>query len=139
RRAILQERVYWPCARTSVILKMVEFVCGQVVELRVHLMRSIQLIHDLLVRQRGLAALAVTLLCAGLGLADRFPPDPVEELRLALKAVPPNPNVARRAEALRSLADMRRALGLQEWGSQVGGMYQQVRAALADRVKPEAG
>jgi HEAT repeat protein len=101
-------------------------------------MRSIQFIWTYLVRRPGAAVLTVTLFCAGLGLADRFPPDPVEELRLALKAPPPHANLAKRIEALRSLADMRRALGLQEWRSEVGGTDEQIYAVLADRFKKQA-
>jgi HEAT repeat protein len=101
-------------------------------------MRSIQFIRKHLARRPGVAVLAFTLLCAGLGLADRFPPDPVEELRQALKTPPPHVNLAQRAEALRSLADMRRALGLQEWRSELGGTDDPIYATLADRFKQEA-
>jgi HEAT repeat protein len=101
-------------------------------------MCSIQFSRNHLVRRPSAAVLAVTLFCAGLGLADRFPPDPVEELRQALRAPPPHPNLAQRVEALRSLANMRRALGLQEWRSEVGSTDEDVYAALADRFKKEA-
>src|SRR5438874_10243537 len=101
-------------------------------------MRLMQFIRNHLARRPSVAVLAVTLFCAGPGLADRFPPDPVEALRQALRTPPPHPNLAQRVEALRSLADMRRALGLQEWRSETGGGEEAVYAALADRFKNEA-
>jgi HEAT repeat protein len=101
-------------------------------------MRSIQFIKNPLARRPGVAILAVSLLYAGRGLADRFPPDPVEEVRQALKSPPPHANLAKRIEALRSLADMRRALGLQEWRSELGGTDEPIYATLADRFKQEA-
>jgi hypothetical protein len=89
-------------------------------------MCAIQLIRYQLLRRHGIAVLTATLLCAGIGRADRFPPDPVEELRLALSIKPSAPplaptlsrNLSPRVEALRSLGDMRRALALQDWSSQ---------------------
>lgn len=102
-------------------------------------MNLIQCIRNLLVPRRKLsmAALTVALFCAGLGLADRFPPDPVEELRQALKGPPPHPNLAQRIDALRTLPEMRRALALQEWSSDLLGT-EQIYTALADRFKKEA-
>jgi HEAT repeat protein len=55
--------------------------------------------------------------------ADRFPPDPVEELRLALKATVRDPAarekiVSKRIEALKTLGQLRRALQLQEWNDE---------------------
>jgi HEAT repeat protein len=101
-------------------------------------MRSIRLIVNYLVQRPGSAVLTVILLCAGFGLADRFPPDPVEALRQALRAPSPHPNLAQRVNALRSLADMRRALSLQEWRSEAGGEDEDIYDALADRFKKEA-
>jgi HEAT repeat protein len=100
-------------------------------------MHSIQLLRKQMVRRPATAALAMALFCAGLGLADRFPPDPVEELRQALKGPPPHPDLAQRMEALRTLPEMRRALALQEWTSDVPGT-EQIYSALADRFKKEA-
>jgi HEAT repeat protein len=85
-------------------------------------MRSIQLLRNPLGWQQLATVLLITLVWATLGLADRFPPDPVEELGLALRGPAPEPELGQRVEAIRSLGDMRRALGLQEWGSQVGGL-----------------
>jgi HEAT repeat protein len=64
--------------------------------------------------------LVASLWTAGGVRADRFPPDPVEELRLALRTTSRDPAareklLTRRVEALRSLTDLRRALQLQEW------------------------
>ncbi|HLJ98258.1 MAG TPA: HEAT repeat domain-containing protein [Gemmataceae bacterium] len=101
-------------------------------------MRLVHSILNRLVRRPGVAVLAVMLCCAQFGLADRFPPDPVEALRQMLKAPPPHPDLAQRAEALRSLAEIRRALALQEWRSAVGGSDEQIYAALAERFKKEA-
>lgn len=93
--------------------------------------------------QQLAAVLLVPLVCASFGLADRFPPDPVEELRqtLALRTPVPDAVLVQRVEAIRSLGDMRRALGLQEWGSQSGGLGElavpkrQAYLLLVDRFK----
>src|SRR5260370_41854011 len=68
-------------------------------------------------RRPGVAVLAVALFCVGIGLADRFPTDPVEDLRLALRLRNADRNLVQRVQALRTLAEMRRALGLREWGT----------------------
>jgi HEAT repeat protein len=57
--------------------------------------------------------------------ADRFPPDPVEELRLALRAPLREPAareklLTKRVDALRTLGEIRRALQLQEWNLDEG-------------------
>jgi HEAT repeat protein len=89
---------------------------------RVYTMRSNPPLHSSLGWQRPVAALLATLVCAALGLADRFPPDPVEELREALRGPAPKDLLISRIEAIRSLGDLRRALALQDWGSQTGGL-----------------
>jgi HEAT repeat protein len=79
----------------------------------------------------------VTCFAAAVGLADRFPPDPVEELRLALKAPLQRLTESReqyltkRADAVRSLGDLRRALVLQEWRPEQETASDE--AALTDR------
>jgi hypothetical protein len=83
-------------------------------------MRSIQFVRNHLALRPGVAVVTAALFCATIGRADRFPPDPAEELRQALKAPTPNRNLRERVEALRSLADMRRALGLPEWRTETG-------------------
>jgi HEAT repeat protein len=104
-------------------------------------MCSIQFIRYQLVRRRGIAVLTATLLCAGLGLADRFPPDPVEQLHLAFRPSATDRNLIQRVEALRNLGDMRRALSLQEWGSmlgspgELGDAERQALRLLVDRFK----
>jgi HEAT repeat protein len=61
------------------------------------------------------------ILSARTASADRFPPDPVEELRLALRPAPGlEPDeiqkvLTKRIDALRTLSDMRRALLLDAW------------------------
>jgi HEAT repeat protein len=84
-------------------------------------MRSMQLFPDRLARRRGVAVLTATLVCAGISLADRFPPDPVEELRQALRPPALGRNLNERVEAVRTLGDIRRALALQDWNADVGG------------------
>jgi HEAT repeat protein len=100
-------------------------------------MRSIHIVWTRLARRLGVAVLLAMLVGAGISRADRFPPDPVEELRQALRSGL-NRNLAERVQALRSLADMRRALGLQEWNSEAGGTNEQIHILLADRFKKEA-
>jgi HEAT repeat protein len=106
-------------------------------------MRSMQLLRNHLARRRGVAVLAATLLCAGMSLADRFPPDPVEELRQALRAPALERNLGQRVEALRRLGDMRRALALQEWHTETGGSDElavaerQALLLLVERFKKE--
>jgi HEAT repeat protein len=79
------------------------------------------------------------LLCSRNGLAEAAPPDRVEELRQALRAPLPDSLFAQRVEALQSLGEMRRALGLQEWRPEAGGVAEPVREMLAERFKKEAG
>ena len=100
-------------------------------------MHFIQFIRNRMLRRPCVAILTVALFCAGLSVADRFPPDPVEEVRQALKGPPPRPNLAQCVEALRSLPEMRRALALQDWSSDVIGTEPSY-TALADRFKKEA-
>jgi HEAT repeat protein len=104
---------------------------------RAHSMRAIHLIWTQLTRRPGIAVFLIVLVGAEIGLADRFPPDPVEEVRLALKSRAPDRNLQQRVQALRTVADMRRALGLQEWNTEAGGMDEPVRIGLADRFKNE--
>jgi HEAT repeat protein len=90
----------------------------------------------------SVAVLAVALFSAGIGLADRFPPDPVEELRQALKAASPAPSLQQRVVALRNLSDMRRALALREWSPNVadpdeGRSKAKAQALLVDRFKQD--
>lgn len=95
------------------------------------------------------AALALSL-WTGAGLAQRFPPDPVEELRQALK-VPVRDSVRnpdelafrknvleKRIAALKSIGDLRRALQLQDWRDEdrdekVARVDQPLRAAVEER------
>src|SRR5262249_48310376 len=96
-----------------------------------------------LTRGAGLAALLVTLAAALTASADRFPPDPVEDLRQALKSTLREPAVRERAitkkaEALRTLSDLRRALTLQEWkdddpDQKIADVDLPVRKKVADR------
>lgn len=62
----------------------------------------------------GAAILGGVLLVAGNGLADKLPPDPVEELRQALRAQGETHDLGARVAALRTLGEMRRALSA-EW------------------------
>jgi HEAT repeat protein len=82
-------------------------------------MSAICSIRNYVTRRPGVAVLLTVLFSAGTSLADRFPPDPVEELRLALRAFTPAPDLRQRVLALRNLAEMRRALTLQDWRPEV--------------------
>src|SRR5438067_133693 len=83
-------------------------------------MRSIQIVWNHLARRPGVVVLLTMLMGTGMGLADRFPPDPVEELRQALRVPRLGRDLTSRVQALRTLSDMRRALSLQEWRSGTG-------------------
>jgi HEAT repeat protein len=107
-------------------------------------MSATQFVPDYLAWRPGLALLTAVILCAGISRADRFPPDPVEELRLALKArVAPDRNLTERVQALRNLADMRRALALQEWRPEAASAEEtekaerQAQLLLVERFKKE--
>src|SRR5579864_3523794 len=107
-------------------------------------MSAIQFVRDYLAWRPGLALLTAVILIAGISRADRFPPDPVEELRLALKArVALNRNLTERVQALRNLADMRRALALQEWrpeavsAEETEKAEQKAQLLLVERFKKE--
>src|SRR5260370_11414795 len=85
-------------------------------------MRSNQIVWTGLARRPGVAVLLVMLVGAEIGLADRFPPDPVEELRHTLKTAAFEADLAelqrdlpKRIEALRTVSDMYRALAVEEW------------------------
>jgi hypothetical protein len=93
---------------------------------------------------RRLAAVALALvLGAGFAAADRFPPDPVEELRLTLRSrLPEGPQgqdiLTRRIDALRTLSDLRRALLLDAWRDdepdvKIANMHKTARAEVAKR------
>lgn len=99
-------------------------------------MRLLPLLGSYLVPRPSLAVLSFALVCAGISLADRLPPDPVEELRLALRSLTPDRNLTQRVEALRTLGDMRRALGLQDWGSPAPATAE---VAAADRQQQALG
>lgn len=86
-------------------------------------MHSILILWHFLARRPGVAVLLALLLGTAIGRADRFPPDPVEELRQALRAPAPDRDLKQRVLALRTVADMRRALTLQEWRPQTGGLF----------------
>src|SRR2546430_1577998 len=109
-------------------------------------MRAIPIVWNHLARRPGVAVLLAMLVSAGIGLADRFPPDPVEELRQALRVPTPDRNLRQRVLALRNLGDMRRALALQEWRPQAVGLFGETTASpdrqthllLVERFKKEA-
>jgi HEAT repeat protein len=83
-------------------------------------MRDIQHFRNILSRGAGGLVLAAAVCWAGAASADRFPPDPVEELRQTLKAPVRDAAIRDRTlekqlQALHTLGEMRRALLLQEW------------------------
>jgi HEAT repeat protein len=75
----------------------------------------------------GLVAFGMGLLGGGPARADRFPPDPVAELREALRTTPLDPTkfpdeltyrretLTKRINALRTVSDLQRALMLNDW------------------------
>jgi HEAT repeat protein len=97
-------------------------------------MSATWLIRHYLARRPGVAVLFAVLFSAGMSLADRFPPDPVEELRQGLRAFTPAPDLSQRILALRNLAEMRRALTLQDWRPEVAATEE---PAVASRQKAQ--
>lgn len=102
-------------------------------------------------RFRGIVqATAFLVLAGGVLAADRFPPDPVQDLRDALKVPVRDPmknqaeldfrmkNVGKRIDALKTLGDLRRALPLQEWRDEdreeaIAKVDRDLRARVVDR------
>ena len=96
-----------------------------------------------------LAALAVALACPAMASADRFPADPVEELRQALRPDQPihpfkevldfrRKNLQNKIDALGTVGDLGRALLLQEWRDEesdreAAAIDRAVRTQVADR------
>jgi hypothetical protein len=101
-------------------------------------------IHNGSARRLSVAVLTGALFCAGISWADRFPPDPVEQLRLALRAFPPDSNLQQRVLALRTVGEMRRALALQDWRPEVAATEEpamagrhQAQLLLVERFKKD--
>lgn len=87
----------------------------------------------------SLVALVAWAGCADRAVADRLPPDPVEDFRQALKQDREpirQVNLAKKAEALKSLGDLSRALLLQEW--RVDLLHDRIQQALARRFQEGA-
>src|SRR5262249_53612841 len=90
-----------------------------------------------------LAAALAFVLAAGAATADRFPPDPVEDLRLALRSgLREGPQaeqlLTKRIHALRTLGDLRPARVLDAWRDddpemKIAAMHKAARAEVAKR------
>src|SRR5947207_10206260 len=89
-------------------------------------MRDVMGLKNRLAGGAGVLALAAALCVPSTAPAQRLPADPVEEMRQALRVGVRDPlnkeeldyrraNLDKRAKALRTLSDLRRALSLQEW------------------------
>lgn len=89
-------------------------------------MRYVMGLKNRLAGGAGVLALAAALWVPSTAPSQRLPADPVDEMRQALRVGVRDPlnkdeldfrraNLEKRAKALRTLSDLRRALGLQEW------------------------
>jgi HEAT repeat protein len=90
----------------------------------------------------GAVTIILALFSPGLGRADRFPPDPVDELRQALKSSARMLSgretlLTRHVDAIKAPGDIRRALLLQDWQAEQSAdlVERRLRQRLAERFR----